>query len=144
MPHRPRRKVSASSRRAECTSRGLRDGADDTSHAPCYAGALSSADPVYTWMFVRGSERLTIERPTILKLVVSMPGGEPRAFDFESTAALMEFQVGFEKHLTATGWSLEAFHPERRSGGDRRGAPRPGATDRRVLPWPGMPEPDSD
>jgi hypothetical protein len=97
---------------------------------------LSSADPVYTWVFVRGGERLTIQRPTVLQLVVSMPGAEPRPFDFDAPVALLDFQLSFERHLAATGWSLESFQPERRTGVDRRREPRRGGTERRVLPWP--------
>ena len=141
MPHNLPRKVSVSSRRAELRRRPVRDRAHDAPQAACYAGSLSTADPVYTWLFVRGAERLTIERPNILRLVVAMPGGDPRTFDFESTVALMEFQVSFERHLTATGWSLESFSPERRSGGDRRRAPRAPGTDRRVLSWRNNPAP---
>ena len=145
MPQPPRRKVSVSSRRAEPAPPRTSARANDTAEAACYAGTLDSpSDPVYTWLFVRGGERLTIERPTILKLVVSAPGGEPRTFDFESTVALMEFHVSFERHLTATGWSLEAFHPERRSGRDRRRSRRSGVTDRRLLQWRDGPDRESD
>src|SRR5918912_3514443 len=102
MPHKLARKVSVSSRRAEFRRARARDRAHDTARAACYADSLSTEDAVYTWVFVRGAERLRIERPNILKLVVSMPGGDPRTFDFQSTVALMEFQVSFERHLTAT------------------------------------------
>jgi hypothetical protein len=111
--------------------------------AACYAFTLSASNPVYTWVFARGAERLTIQRPTPVQLVVSMPGGDPRSFDYDTPMALLDFQLSFEKHLTATGWSLDAFHPERRSGTDRRRAPRQYGTERRVLPWPRAPKSDS-
>jgi hypothetical protein len=79
-----------------------------------------------TWLFARDAERLELRRdvdPASTSLVVSGPGGA-RTFVFRDHAALVAFQAGFEQALTQSGWRLEGFQPERRSGEDRRAIPR--------------------
>jgi hypothetical protein len=96
------------------------------------------ADPVYTWIFVREAERLTIERLTPLRVAVSSPTGERRVHEFDTPVTLLEFQLGLQSDLVDTGWSLDSFQPERRG---RRETPRPflETSDRRVLAAPGHP-----
>jgi hypothetical protein len=96
------------------------------------------ADPVYTWIFVREAERLTIERLTPLRVAVSSPTGERRIHEFDTPVTLLEFQLGLQSDLVDTGWSLDSFHPERRAR--LEAAPAfVEAADRRVLAAPGHP-----
>jgi hypothetical protein len=79
------------------------------------------------WAFVRSGERLTIEQERTrdgIRLILTGPGVAPRAMLFESAIELCPFQSDMEQLLVATGWTLEAFSPERRTGHDRRRAPR--------------------
>jgi hypothetical protein len=96
------------------------------------------ADPVYTWMFVRETEILTIERLTPVRMAVSSVSGERRIHEFETPVTLLEFQLGLQTDLIGAGWSLDSFHPERRA---RIEPPQPfvEAPDRRVLAAPGRP-----
>jgi hypothetical protein len=87
-----------------------------------------------TWLFARDAERLELRRdvdPASTSLVVAGPNSA-RTFVFRDHAALVAFQAGFEQALTQSGWRLEGFQPERRSGQDRRTIPRAG-TERRGL-----------
>jgi hypothetical protein len=79
-----------------------------------------------TWVFVRGDERLELHRdvdPASTLLEVSGSGGT-RTFVTRDHAALVAFHAGFEQALAQSGWQLERFQPERRSGNDRRAMPR--------------------
>jgi hypothetical protein len=92
------------------------------------------------WVFVRGDARIEVCRPvapTSTQIEVTVGGGEPRAFNFADRPALVAFHAGFEQALITTGWRLSEFAPQRRSGADRRNAPRD--TERRgslALVWP--------
>jgi hypothetical protein len=96
------------------------------------------ADPVYTWMFVRETEILTIERLTPLRMAVSSVTGERRIHEFETPVTLLEFQLGLQSDLIGAGWSLDSFHPERRARLEPS-QPFVEAPDRRVLAAPGHP-----
>jgi hypothetical protein len=93
-------------------------------------------DPAYRWLFVRGADALTLERPTSVSLAVSSSTGDRQVHDFGSAIQLLEFQLGLHRHLIDTGWGLEDFFPERRTNIADRRRTRTGAPDRRVLPWP--------
>jgi hypothetical protein len=74
-----------------------------------------------TWVFVKDNERVELRRqvdPTSVSLDVWGSGGL-RKFGFRDHAALVAFQAGFEQALAHSGWQLEGFQPERRSGEDR-------------------------
>jgi hypothetical protein len=96
------------------------------------------ADPVYTWIFVRDTEILTIERLTPLRVAVSSPAGERRVHEFETPVTLLEFQLGLQSDLVGAGWSLDSFQPERRARLESS-QPFVEAADRRVLAAPGHP-----
>jgi hypothetical protein len=86
------------------------------------------------WVFVRGPDQIELRRsvaPTSTRVEVCGIGRAARVFTFADRAALVAFHTGFEHALMETGWALEQFSPERRSGSDRRAVPR--ATDRRSL-----------
>jgi hypothetical protein len=79
------------------------------------------------WAFVRQAERLTVEQEDTregIRLVLSGPGEARRVMLFPSALDLYPFQADMEQLLLGTGWSLEAFSPDRRTGLDRRRAPR--------------------
>jgi hypothetical protein len=79
-----------------------------------------------TWVFVRGDERLELRRsadPASTSLEVQGADGL-RTFISRDRPTLVAFHAGFEEALTRSGWRMEAFHPERRSGRDRRAVPR--------------------
>ena len=96
------------------------------------------ADPVYTWMFVRETEILTIERLTPLRMAVSSVTGERRIHEFETPVTLLEFQLSLQSDLIRAGWSLDSFHPERRARLEPS-QPFVETADRRVLAAPGRP-----
>ena len=91
------------------------------------------------WVFVRGHDQIEVRRPVApssTQIEVSGAGSDLRAFTFVDHACLVAFHAGFEQALAQTGWTLAEFHPERRSGVERRGIPRD--TDRRrsiALVW---------
>jgi hypothetical protein len=97
-----------------------------------------------TWVFIRDNERVELRRevdPTSVSLDVSGADGL-RTFAFRDHAALVAFQAGFEQALAHSGWHLEGFQPERRSGHDRRAVPR--ITERRgslELVWSRVADP---
>ena len=79
-----------------------------------------------TWVFVKDNERVELRRqvdPAAVSLDVLGAAGL-RKFGFRDHAALVAFQAGFEQALTHSGWQMEGFQPERRSGQDRAAAPR--------------------
>jgi hypothetical protein len=96
-------------------------------------------DPV--WVFVRGEERLTVRRGTsedgfVLELQDS---SEPRSVPFKDELSLITFQSDMETVLLQTGWSLESFEPDNRTGRDRRSWPRL-SSDRRRWWTDGLPK----
>ena len=94
---------------------------------------------VPTWVFVRGTERLTIQRPTDLELCWSSETGEHRSLTFASLFDLVKFQLDLEDDLLDDGWTLTAFTPERREGPQDRRTMRRAGTDRRQHPDPRWP-----
>jgi hypothetical protein len=86
------------------------------------------------WLFASRDRRaLEIRRKPADEgavLVVKTLDQEPRQYEFADFASLTRFQRDMEQFLTKTGWALERFSPDRRSGSDRRGFPR-SANDRR-------------
>ena len=86
------------------------------------------------WLFASPDRRaLEIRRKPADEgaiLVVRTLDQEPRQYEFADLSALARFQRDMEQFLMRTGWALERFAPDRRSGGDRRSFPR-AANDRR-------------
>lgn len=78
------------------------------------------------WTFHRDGQQLTLRRREIderFELELSGPGA-PRTYRFDEMTALVKFQSDMEHFLIKTGWSLEQFSPDRRTGQDRRTFPR--------------------
>jgi hypothetical protein len=86
------------------------------------------------WLFANADRQaLEIRRKPAVKgavLVVTTLDQEPRQYEFADLATLARFQRDMEQFLMRTGWALERFSPDRRSGRDRRSFPR-AANDRR-------------
>ena len=90
---------------------------------------------VPTWVFANATEQIHVQRPSVGELLIHSNVKSSRVFEFADIEELTAFQLGFERHLLATGWTLVDFVPERRAGPDRRRGRR-SRRDRRVLPWP--------
>ena len=78
------------------------------------------------WTFHRNGQQLTMQRREVdqgYELELTGPG-DPRAYRFDQMTALVKFQSDMEQFLIKTGWSLEEFSPDRRTGQDRRTFPR--------------------
>jgi hypothetical protein len=86
------------------------------------------------WLFANPDRRaLEIRRKPADEgavLVVRTLDEEPRQYQFADLDALGRFQRDMEQFLMRTGWALERFSPDRRTGSDRRSFPR-AANDRR-------------
>ena len=78
------------------------------------------------WIFAKGCDRLTLSRCAVedgYLLSVNGPG-HPRSYFFADLQPLVQFQSDMETFLVTTGWSFEAYTPDRRTGHDRRSWPR--------------------
>lgn len=85
-----------------------------------------------TWTYSRDGEKVEIhhvEDEDKAELIVQGLGPTSRR-EFNSLEALLLYVTTLEGNLVAAGWSLSHFHPERRSGQDRR-TTRLGAPNRR-------------
>ena len=79
-----------------------------------------------SWTFHRHGQQLTLQRRETdagFELEVSGPGA-PRRYHFDDVSVLVTFQTDMESFLIKTGWLLEEFSPDRRTGDDRRTFPR--------------------
>jgi hypothetical protein len=78
-----------------------------------------------SWIFIRGSERLEITRERDDRAMLVVAGdGAPRSYFFRDLNRLEIFQRDMETLLLKTGWTFQAYAPDRRTGQDRRGWPR--------------------
>lgn len=94
-----------------------------------------ASDGTATWVFIRGTDRLTIRRPDDHELCVTSENGPTRRFAFADIVELVYFQLGFEDHLLDSEWSLVEFSPNRRKGPHIHLFWR-GGRDRRKRSWP--------
>jgi hypothetical protein len=65
-----------------------------------------------------------------VSLIVRGPGTASATYHFKNVTMLDAFAQEMDRAFAADGYQLQAV-AERRSGGDRRSASRPGVTDRR-------------
>jgi hypothetical protein len=86
--------------------------------------------PLASWLFVRGSESIWVERPHGHTMLVAGPGAFREEHEFADEEALQAYQVDIATRLTDAGWFLWGFDRERRQRADRRQSPRD-AKDRR-------------
>jgi hypothetical protein len=78
------------------------------------------------WTFTRGDAHIDVyrsgaETSTQIEVVAA---GSMRAFRFADRRSVVAFHAGVEHALLETGWHLERFEPERRTGVDRRAQQR--------------------
>jgi hypothetical protein len=88
--------------------------------------------PLASWLFLRGSDSIWIERPHGRTMLVAGPGGLREEREFDDEDALQAYQIALATRLTDAGWFLWGFDRERRQMADRRGAPRDGKERRRT------------
>jgi hypothetical protein len=86
--------------------------------------------PLASWLFIKDSESIWIERPYGNTIIVAGPGSAREQHDFPDEKALEEFQIAIGERLTERGWFLWGFDRDRRSGRERRTIDRQ-APDRR-------------
>lgn len=89
--------------------------------------------PSASWLFIKDSQSIWIERPHGRLLVVAGPGKTREQRDFISEDALDQFQITLAERLAGDGWFLFAVNKERRLATDRRKTAR-GTADRRLTP----------
>ena len=92
--------------------------------------------PLASWLFIRDSESIWVERPSGITLIVAGPGARREQRDFISHAALESFQVALAERLAGDGWILWAHDSDRRGATDRRSTPRPVPDRRQPLTFP--------
>jgi len=90
--------------------------------------------PLASWLFLRDSESIWVERPYGYSLIMAGPGAQREQRDFINEKALDEFQVALAERLAAEGWFLWADDRDRRSGNERRCGPRVTPDRRRRSP----------
>jgi len=81
-----------------------------------------------TWIFSRGDHRIEIrrrDREDGADLIVSGEQGTD-VHSFGQVDQLLTFEHELERGLTLLGWRLSDFFPDRRTGRQRRLAPRTG------------------
>jgi hypothetical protein len=90
--------------------------------------------PLASWLFIRGSESIWIERPHGRTMIVAGPGAQHDEREFEDEGSLQAFQVAIATRLTEAGWFLWGFDRERRHAPDRRRMPRDSKDRRQQSP----------
>ena len=96
---------------------------------------MSSPQTVSTpssWLFIKDTQSIWIERPHGRVLVVAGPGPSREQRDFISEQALDHFQMVLAERLANDGWFLFGVNRERRLMTDRRQATR-NTPDRRAT-----------
>ena len=86
--------------------------------------------PLSSWLFLRGSDSIWVERPHGFTMLVAGPGRVRDAREFPDEAALQEYQARLASDLTDAGWFLWDCDRERRLRADRRQSAR-STTERR-------------
>ena len=97
--------------------------------------------PLASWLFIRGSESIWIERPHGRTMIVTGPGAQRDEREFEDEDSLQGFQVAIATRLTGAGWFLWGFDRERRQTSDRRRVPRDNEDRRQRSPTRARPVP---
>jgi hypothetical protein len=88
--------------------------------------------PLSSWLFIRGSQSVWVERPFDFTLIVCGPGKHRERRDFVDDEALNAFQVELAERLAGEGWFLGAHDIDRRGTNERPPEERPqGLTARR-------------
>jgi len=80
--------------------------------------------PQGSWLFIKGSESIWVERPHGRLMIVAGPGAARDVQEFKDDRDLESFQVDLAERLTGDGWFLWGVNRERRQTRDRRQGPR--------------------
>ena len=96
-------------------------------------GAPETVSPSSSWLFIKDSQSIWVERPHGRLLVVAGPGESREQRDFISEEALDQFQIALAERLAGDGWFLWGVNRERRQATERRRMTR-GTPDRRSAP----------
>ena len=94
-------------------------------------GTPETVAPSSSWLFIKDTQSIWVERPHGRLLVVAGPGESHEQRDFISDEALDQFQMALAERLAADGWFLWGVNRERRLAEDRRRISR-GTADRRT------------
>ena len=92
----------------------------------------SQHTPAASWLFIKDSESIWVERPHGRLIIVAGPGQAHEQRDFISEEALEQFRISLAERLAGDGWFLWGVNRERRQAGDRRSTSR-GTPDRRTA-----------
>ena len=87
--------------------------------------------PLASWLFIKGTESIWVERPHGHTMIVAGPGPVRKKHRLSNETELQAFQTTLAEELVGAGWFLWGFDRERRTGGDRRTGGRAGS-DRRA------------
>lgn len=94
-------------------------------------GRAEAVAPQASWLFIKDSQSIWVERPHGRLLIVAGPGSQHEERDFISEEALDQFQMALAERLAGDGWFLWGVNRERRLQTDRRRTTR-GTPDRRL------------
>ena len=89
--------------------------------------------PAASWLFIRNSQSIWVERPYGTTLIVAGPGASREQRDFIDENALNAFQIELAEKLADQGWFLWDYDRDRRNGADRRRTSRPSGDRRQPL-----------
>jgi hypothetical protein len=71
--------------------------------------------PIASWLFIRGSESIWIERPSGNTLIIAGPGHRRQQRTFFTEEQLQRFQIRLAETLAEQRWFLWAYNRDRRS-----------------------------
>jgi hypothetical protein len=80
--------------------------------------------PLASWLFVKDSESIWIERPYGRVMIVAGPGTRRDQREFLNEESLQAYQISLAERLTGDGWFLWGVDRERRERPDRRSGTR--------------------
>ena len=89
--------------------------------------------PIASWLFIRGSESIWIERPSGNTLIIAGPGRRRQQRTFFTEEQLQRFQMRLAETLAEQRWFLWAYNRDRRSQSRDEGARRKVGTNVRPV-----------
>ncbi len=78
--------------------------------------------PIASWLFIRGSESIWVERPSGNTLIIAGPGHRRQQRTFFTEEQLQRFQMRLAETLADQRWFLWAYNRDRRSQSRDEGA----------------------